>query len=232
MVSWYGILGQFAGGSAAAGRPTAENFAAVEGILTMLGSLGLRGIRFEEFAAQAERELGENAATMFEEGLKKLGTMLGWEGSRPGEAGAPDSVWRIPGFRTIVIEAKSEEKPDHGISKDTSTEAQGHAAWVEARLGASRDETSVVVVSPREAIHSVAKPQSKGLFHQTPDEMRKLLREVIALLRDLRTNLADTDSEAAAEEVLTRIQRAKLTPEEIVKRLLSRSFETMPVRDS
>jgi Rad3-related DNA helicase len=229
--SWYGTLhGPSAGttGPTAKGPSLADSESA-EGIQETLARLGLRGIRFDQFLAETKRFLGSTKADTFHEGLRRLGEMLGWDAFVPGGEGEPDVVWRNDTLGALVFEAKTDEKPEHGVSKKACTQAKGHIDWAKKRLGLPKDRLTLFVVSGKKKIQRTAVDHADDLYVLSPVDVTKVYDDATAFLRDVRLVTTDAESAAAKEEIMMRLSKRQLDPATISKRMSSTPLSKLPV---
>ena len=104
----------------------------------VLRDLGIRGSRFEAYLETAAALLANLQASSFEEGLKVLGELLGFEAVRPNGQADPDAAWRDGSRLWVITEAKTEERADTPLSADAVRQAGTHEQWVANVLGWER----------------------------------------------------------------------------------------------
>ena len=103
------------------------------------------------------RRLANAAAAEYEEGIRHLGVMLGFESIRPGGSAiaSPDGCWR-DGETVVGWEAKSEQLAGGEISPKLVRQANTHGSWITANLGWEDDAELIVMVSPRADVQPTA----------------------------------------------------------------------------
>jgi len=103
------------------------------------------------------RRLADVVAADYEEGIRHLGVMLGFESIRPGGSAiaSPDGCWR-DGDTVVGWEAKSEQLAGGEISPKLVRQANTHGSWMTANLGWEDDADLIVMVSPRDDVQATA----------------------------------------------------------------------------
>lgn len=228
VAGWYSNLPYF-NDAADEPAPSPAMGAMVEGVQRALVRLGGRGPRFEQYLKETISAIDSDDADTFERGLGQLATLLGFEGGKPPGAGVPDSVWEMEGVKPIAWEAKSEETTTKGVSKKTCTEAEGHRKWSATNLGVAGADVIVIIATPQQTLDPVAKPYTGGLWYMDAAEVRTLAREATSVVRDLRNNLADFETEGARQRIQREMTEAKLDPESILARLTKTPLEKLPI---
>lgn len=227
--SWYGRVIPVPAKKLAAAK-TAMDPLIAKNLAKFFDSVGTRGPKFEEYLALTEAYLGAEAHGSFEQGLQRLGTLLGWDTERPGGDADPDSVWRLPPEMVVGLEAKSEESEGNGLSKKTLNQAHGHYAWLEHK-GAPREKSRVVVVSPRMSIHKLALPHVKDLWHITPTEMMEFFASVTGTLRVVRSQIVDAKAEETPALIEKTLFEEGFSAQEMLAKLFARRVEDLPTSE-
>jgi len=172
-----------------------------------LRDLGIRGSRFESALAETVHNLGQDEASRFEEGLKSLGQMLGFESVRPNGQADPDSAWRDGDLLWLLFEAKTEERPDTPLSAATVRQALTHSEWVENVLGWEVPVSSLtMIVSPKTSVDAAAIPISGDMRWCTPSTIRAIAARAADSLRQSRAaarGLTDAELESAVSRAFS-----------------------------
>lgn len=120
----------------------------------------------------------------------------------------------------VVHEAKSEHTPGDPIGINDVRQAQSHENWLRAnRPCGSGTEILCLIESPRETVALDAVPHANSLYHALPEQMKTLLDQITAVLRQLRATMLGVSDEKALEHLHREVMAGKLTPREVVKRL-------------
>lgn len=172
-----------------------------------LRNLGIRGGRFEAHLDGTAAHLATDISTDFEEGLRQLGELLGFEAVRPNGQADPDSVWAEGDEWWFVFEAKTEERADTPLSVDAVRQASTHERWVENELDWEPPKQAMTAIVTHKAMIYPAAASIAGDVRMTsPDAVRDIaelafdsLREARAAARGLsETELSDRVSGAFA----------------------------------
>lgn len=202
----------------------------VEGIQTVLRDSGLHSPRLEKELRNTRNLLESGDHRKFDEGVERLGEWMGWDSERTTEDGDPDVVWQLKDIVALAFETKPEESPDHGISKATCRQAQGHYEWLDDQR--SVDNSVVVVVSPRDKLHHLAEPHTGDLSYLHPDDVLGLFRRVAKLHRQLNSKVAEPEAESARDTIRESMSRQRLTADDVMDVLIGRSMDSLPREDS
>jgi hypothetical protein len=108
----------------------ADALRAAERAQEELARLGYNGPGLTRRLEEARELLDAPEAGKFEQGLEKLGLLLGLDARRPAERGAPDGVWLVSDQLAFVLETKSEEHEAGAIGTRTVQQAEGHLVWL------------------------------------------------------------------------------------------------------
>ena len=182
--------------------PAAENEPLVERgarAAANLRRLGIRGNRFERALADCEAKLGSDEASNFEEGLRVLGGLLGFEAVRPPGQAQPDSAWRDGERLWLVFEAKTEEDADQLVSVATVRQALTHRERIASDLDWPEPERSVTtVVTPRTTVDPAAASIAGELRMCSPEEVRAVGARALEALREVRLAARGLHDDGAA----------------------------------
>jgi len=166
----------------------------------VLRDLGIRGSRFEAQLASVAELLANLQATSFEQGVKGLGELLGFESVRPNGQADPDAAWRDGTRMWVITEAKTEERADTPLSAETVRQAGTHEQWVANVLGWERPTTALtIIVSDKAQVDPAAAPIAGDLRLITPAAIGEVAERTFAALREARAAARGmTDDELAA----------------------------------
>jgi hypothetical protein len=167
--------------------------------------------------------IARDDASSFEEGLKLLGELLGFEAVRPDGQAAPDAAWRDNRRLWIVLEAKTGERADTAISPATIRQANTHEDWVQYVQGWARpDTTMTVIVSPKSTIDSAAAPLSGDTRICSPATIRVIAGRTAEALRQVRAASRGMSDQQLAAAVARIFADHRLTSEHVLAELGSR----------
>jgi hypothetical protein len=188
---------------------------ALDGAVSHFIDIGAGARRFERLAAEVEELLGQTAAGPFEQGLEKLGYLLGFESERFTEDAAPDCLWRVPSL-WIAWEAG-----DGRISVRTVRQANTHVRWCADHLGLPvPDGSFAVVASPRRGVEQEAQAVAEEqLFRVTPSDVQELARNAVAAWRAARGHGAGASEESLREVLRTALWNERCTSIRLLTRL-------------
>ena len=226
-VSWFARLGRSFTSAKEIPEIDETTAVAVESIRGVLADWGAFGQRFEKSITHISKNLQSTEYQAFHQGLKDLGEMLGFYAELPEKNAAPDCIWSIGTIIYVVHEAKSEHTPGDPIGVNDVRQAQSHDKWVRANKTCLK-ETKILCLleSPRTTIDPEAIPYADTLFHVTPDQLKKIFDEIVAVLRRVRSKLTNLSDEKLLEELSRELSSSGLVPMKILQRL-----SEMPVKN-
>jgi hypothetical protein len=103
----------------------------------LLEQLGVRGTRFEKWCSQLSDELNSGQHNQYQQGLEKLGKLLGYDATRPRHGSATDCRWRgIFGNckEVVTLEVKIEDAPSGKIAASYIGQAHNQIARAKAEF--------------------------------------------------------------------------------------------------
>ena len=209
---------------------TTANIQSAENIQENIIKFGLTGPNFEEKIGGIENFISVDTPKKFEEGVTKLGELLGFVTNHPSSQAAPDSVWRISDSILIIFEAKSDENKEGGISVSTCREANNHYNWAKSLIPLfdGIDKKYVVVISHREKIDGQALPFAKNLYFMHISRVREIFESISGVYRRLRSQFTTYDEEVIQSKIMEELAQKKLDPESIIMEIESMPLDKIP----
>lgn len=202
---------------------------AVETILSHLIGLGLNGKKFEDEMTKLLSLINSDKHDDFQNGLKSLGIMLGFNSTMPKGLATPDCVWSITDQLHIAHEVKTEHSENDPIGVKDIRQTEGHIDWIKSNLNCKEHTDFLAVIeSPRTKILKESLPHAKTLFKVSPDEIRKLAIEIIERLRLIRSQSDSMGDEGILENIMLKYREQNLLPANIVERLSIQKVSDMP----
>ncbi len=119
---------------------------AAEGAANSLRDMGFYGLKFERVVKSLLDSINSDDPPRFESAVKQLGTLLGFDASKPDGDATPDVLWLLRPTLTVAFEAKSQVASAAPISVATARQCAGHAGTVRELLKLGRAESCTVVV--------------------------------------------------------------------------------------
>lgn len=147
----------------------------------------LFGREFESNAAFLHRD---SSAGQFEEALKNLGKMLGFEAERKDvNGGGPDVLWILPQKMALIIEAKSRKK-DNPLTKDEHGQLMIAQEWFDKEYA---DYKGIRVCVHPNAL-ATENAHAQGSYALTMNELARMVDDARVLLRPLwESQVSDDD---------------------------------------
>jgi hypothetical protein len=228
-VHWFAELAYGELGAEAQLELSPDDLRAAERAQGRLRSIGFHGSGFDRRAKLLRKRLAGTAATPWEEGLKQLGELLGFEAHHPGGENDPDSVWVASERLAFVWEAKTNENPDGEVGARTAQQATGHIAWIRARQRLADDAAiTALLVSDRERLRTGAEIHAGDVRVVSLDEIRGVAEDAIAALRRARARGQVGDDVGLRSTLVEELARLDLLPSRLETRLGARRLADLP----
>jgi len=206
------------------------NIFSAEHIQKNMITLGVTGKTFEKRMDGIRDFICDDTPSKFEEGLKQLGYLLGFESDHPDDQAAPDSIWRIANSLLIIFEAKSDQKGDHGIPVDTCRESDGHYKWTKSKIPAF-DEINkkyVVITSQRTKIAEQALPFADNLYFMHISRVREIFENISGVYRRVRSQFTGYDEDEIKSKILEELAKQKLDPQSLILEIENAPLNELP----
>ncbi|SKT79382.1 DEAD/DEAH box helicase [Mycobacteroides abscessus subsp. massiliense] len=227
-VHWFATLAYTQLGETMTSDVPAVDLKAVERIHAKLRSIGFYGTGMNKQADMLAERLGGDVHTQWEEGLKQLGNLLGFDAIHPGGVNEPDSVWVADDTLAFAWEAKIEENPDGQIGATTATQTAGHSQWV--RHKKLVDETAAVpafLISDRTRLDVGTDVHAGDTSIVSLSAIRQLATDTVAALRRVRTEGRTGDDLIVRDIIISEFSNESLLPTQLRERLSSRRLRDL-----
>jgi len=200
-------------------------------IYNLLEQWKIVGGNYAKQVSKAHNNIENKEAKAFESGLNLLGQMLGARTHQWADDGAPDGLWIFDSWCAFVFEAKTNEKPDGGISLDTVTQARRHEERVRAdKLIPLFVPCFTIVISPRTSIHKLSVPHVEEIFYISHNEVVKLFNDASLALERVRAAASGSTEEALQISALQVYSEKSVVPQNVKDRLLKIKLRDLPVQ--
>jgi hypothetical protein len=205
---------------------------ATESMVDLLVSLGPTGPRFQKKMEEVESLLKAREPKDFDRGLVELGQLLGFNSWKPPGKAAPDCVWQLGDQLLFVLEGKSDEAPEGGISVQNCRQASGHLDWAAANSSLKDIKTKYsILVSPKSSIDADAVPHGKDIYLLGILETFRLFEKAKSILLESRETMTTNTNTELGDRVLQGLIRTNLTPEEIRVSITSKPVTELPIHE-
>jgi len=182
--------------------------------------------RFEREMNQMLDLLAATVPNQYEDGLARLGRLLGFTTIRRKATATPDNVW-VSTPLWIGIEAKSDAAPTSEIGANTIRQAASHLVWAKSELKIEPPVDSfVALVTPQTTIEDEAeKYWTDILFAISPREILRLAEDAVAAWRQTRIEGRGSPEDTVRTLLLNEFRRKKCDGPAIIMRLKSGSVK-------
>lgn len=156
------------------------------------------------------------SSNQFEESLRKLGIILGFQAERPDHdiRKGPDVLWILNENCALVIEVKSNKKSGNVLTKEEYGQLLTSYEWFESKYPTHKGIK--VIVHPNK--YTSKSISNKGFYALTLDNLNTLISNTNILLDELCNSSASYEKLIAICE--KKVKELNLTPERIIANLL------------
>jgi tetratricopeptide (TPR) repeat protein len=146
---------------------------------------------------------------IFEEAIKKLGELMGFESDRPeNETGkGPDNFWIMDTYKFAVIECKNETITDK-ISKDDCNQLNGSIEWFKSEITKNHCTLYPILIHNSNKFEYACSP-NENIRIITPKELEFLKKQ----LNEYANNISETNTLSNTKKLSEFLVHYKLTPD-------------------
>ncbi|MCD8908181.1 DEAD/DEAH box helicase family protein [Staphylococcus arlettae] len=169
-------------------------------IVKMLGNYRKRQAVLNKFDEISQKLQSDSSSNQFEEALKKLGKMIGFNSQRLDSNGlGPDVLWLISERKAIVIEAKSRKKENNAFNKDN----HGQLLVAGERFKQEYPNHEFILASIHPHNNSTNNAWAENSYVLTYAKLNLLINDTRIVLNDLvKSNLDNSSLEIECENIL------------------------------
>lgn len=201
----------------------------LEMVLENMGTIHDRRYDAEEKAILTSI-LQDSDGMVFEDGRKRLGTLLGFSAGNSSEDAAPDPWWIADDSLCFVFEDHGEGKSETVFSVRKARQAASHPEWIRNNVPElSNAEIVPVLITPCTTTTKGAIPSLKQLRYWHRDEFRAWAKKALQALRDIRREFPGPGSLAWRISAAAKLKEASIAPAELNRMLTKTAAEAMQV---
>jgi DEAD/DEAH box helicase len=201
----------------------------LEAVLESMGTIHDRKFDAEE-AAILNAILQDDDGTRFEDGHRRLGTLLGFYAGNSSDDAAPDPWWIADDSFCLVSEDHAGAKSDTVLSATKARQAASHPDWIKANLPELADAQIVpVIITPCTKATKGAFPSLKRVRYWSREEFRTWSKNALQTLREIRREFPGPGNLGWRAAAATRLREAKVAPAEIDRMLSKFASDAMTV---
>lgn len=201
----------------------------LETVLESVGTIHDRKYDAEE-AAILNAILQDDDGTRFEDGHKRLGTLLGFSASNSSDDAAPDPWWIADDSFCVVCEDHAGAKPDTVLSATKARQAASHPDWIKSNLPELADAQILpVIITPCTKSHKGAIPSLKKVRYWSREDFRTWAKNALQTLREIRRDFPGPGHLGWRATAATRFREAKIAPAEMERMLSKLAADVMTV---
>jgi len=208
----------------------------IEGLEAKLISFGIvNDNKFEEEIRVITEKLsktGEQESTIFEDGHKRLGSLLGYESDNVETTAAPDPFWILNDNFCIVFEDHSPQNPQtSSIGANKVRQAESHPTWIKETISSLRTSAEIVsvMISSCKTIDNDAKTFALEAYYWNLEEFQDWAKEAISVIRILRRSFSGEADLGWRERAMQTYKDKGLDPSSFVKMLKTKKLRDLPL---
>jgi len=210
--------------------------ALIEGLESKLISLRIvNDSKFEQeirVITENINKTDESESTFFEDGHKRLGSLLGYESNNNETNAAPDPFWILNDDFCIVFEDHSPQNPDtSSIGANKVRQAESHPLWIKEHISSLRPNAQIipVMISSCKTIEQGAKTFASETCYWNLEQFQKWALEAISVIRTLRQTFNGETNLAWRERAMQAYKDKGLDPSSFVKMLKTTKLRDLPL---
>lgn len=193
----------------------------VEGVIALLKGRLSSPTKFERETSTMLADLNQKDAPRYEQGLVRLGELLGAESFKPPGKGRADAAWL---WRPLwmTVEAKSEQKSTGMLSMDyvrqSNTQLKSLAA--DRDVEAPPEGSVSIIVSPRSVVDPDAVPIAEPhVYLATPKSVLDIAHDAVRAWKELRGVASGVSGDALHADVAQLLWEHRVLPTQVMERL-------------
>ncbi|PWX37374.1 hypothetical protein CYK89_12170 [Clostridium perfringens] len=167
---------------------------------------------------------GEN----FEQGLKKLGDLLGVDSKKNNTNGAPDTYW-IFGETCIVSECKIYDDNKKSIPLKDVREALTHENWIKQNEKSTLNEIYTVFVSNTENLAHDAAIHANKLYYINKTDIINFATKYIRIFNDIHSSFSEEGVLEWRDLVSKELISKNITPIEIINKIQRKKLSKLNI---
>lgn len=201
----------------------------LETVLERMGTIHDRKFDAEE-AAILNAILQDDDGTLFEDGHKRLGTLLGFSSENSSDDAAPDPLWIADDSFCVVCEDHAGAKANTVLSATKARQAASHPDWIKSNLPELANAQIVLaIITPCSKAYKGAIPSLKRVRYWARKDFRTWAKTALQVLREIRRDFPGPGNLGWRATAATRFKEAKIAPAEIDRMLSKSAADTMTV---
>ncbi len=200
-------------------------FALIDRIETVLDDMGTvhDGKYDEEENAILRSILQDEDGTLFEEGQRRLGKLLGFNSGNSSESAAPDPWWIVDDDCCFVFEDHAEAKTSSVLGATKARQVASHPNWLRENLELPEAMDIIpILVTPVKKADAGAFPHLKNVRYWNREDFREWAKAALRAVRDIRKTYPGSGDIEWRTDAAKIFKAANIGPEEL-KALLSTS---------
>ena len=172
-----------------------------------------------------ERVVEAAKLEFFENGIKNLGTLLGYDASNPKGQSEPDTYWRISNQLCIVTEDKIYESDKKPVPPRHLKEASAHEKWIRSKKLVSDDgKVYTLFITNASRIDECGRHIPEDIRYLSRDSLIKWAENAINCIIEVRRTFKEDTT--WRENVLELFSERKCTPSDFIE-----LFENCYIKD-
>jgi hypothetical protein len=201
----------------------------IERLETVLDGLGmLNDQKYAQEEGLILKNLAEKEHTKFEDAVKRLGRLLGFDSGNKETQAAPDPWWIIDDAKCLIFEAHSRAQEGSSLAVSKARQAVTHPNWVRANLPVSSDADIIsVLITPVTVADADAVPHLRDVCLWNIDEFRIWAKNAIGMIRELRRTYPGSGDLSWREEAAKKYADNRIDPESLIAWLRSQEAASL-----
>lgn len=201
----------------------------LETVLEKMGTIHDRKFDAEE-ALILNAILQDDDGTLFEDGHRRLGTLLGYIAGNSADDAAPDPWWIADDSFCIVSEDHAGGKADTVLSATKARQAASHPDWIKVNLPElASAQVLPIIITPCSRAYKGAIPSLKRVRYWSREDFRVWAKSALQIVRGIRRDFPGPGNLGWRAAAAARFKAGRIAPIEIERMLVKSAADAMTV---
>lgn len=187
--------------------------------------------RNREKAISHLTELLNSRGVTFEEGVKKLGNLIGFEAMKIDKPGSPDPFWKLGNKLCFISECKILDKEDNPINAGHIREAATHKTWLLSNGYINDiDEIITVIITNSRYLHKDAVSISSGIYYIHIDDLKDYAKRVFEIIETLHNDFIEVGNLDWRNSAIRLLNTKNITVKNILDKIKSQPIKNIEIK--
>ena len=187
--------------------------------------------RFERDVREIQDGLSsDDDSDAFEEGVRRIGELLGFEACNSAGNATPDPWWISNNSLCLVSEVKNDSNFKNAVPVKHTRQAASHPKWIRDNVMLEANaEIHTVMITPAKTLHSDVPTFAENVGYWQIETFRDWARNALGVLRALRSTFTGSGNIAWRDEARQKLLESDLDPRSVIATATENLLRDVPV---